>query len=232
MKAFGAQNYSDALATFKQMLTQVQGDPVIAKFAGEAALNTGDAPFALTVLKPVATSDPADWQAGALLTRTCAELGDTTCRDSGMAHMLDLHRQGITPRRMQQYILEHLKVGENTLTIRTSLEPWGYYKVYDLGQVSGNDGSIFLRITLESADADQIDFAQKYPKEASEGLRRFSLDAYRETGLNANGQRTQTHYTYKFFVGQPGYQMVRDEFIKIATGRAIAMSSRTNLTVP
>ncbi|MGI9071503.1 MAG: tetratricopeptide repeat protein [Bryobacteraceae bacterium] len=101
-KAFNAQRYSEALAVYKQMLTQLQRDPVISKFASEAALNTGDISFAMTVLKPLAAADPSDWQAAALLTRACAESGDRTCRDSGMAHMIDLHQRAITPPGMQQ----------------------------------------------------------------------------------------------------------------------------------
>ena len=133
---------------------------------------------------------------------------------------------------MQQYTLEQVKAGDNTLLIRTSLEPWGYYKVYDLGQVVDKNGKVFLRITLESNDADQVEFAQKHPKEASAGLREFSLDAYAETGLNSQGQRTQTHYTFKFFVGQPPYETVREEFLNIANGKSKPLSSRTGLVVP
>jgi len=75
-------------------------------------------------------------------------------------------------------------------------------------------------------------FAKEHPKGASEGLRRFSLDAYLETGLNSSGQRTQTHFTYKFFDGQPAYETVREEFLKVANGKATAISNRTNLIVP
>ncbi|HEY4899605.1 MAG TPA: tetratricopeptide repeat protein [Terriglobales bacterium] len=231
VKAFSAQRYADALAAFKNMLDQLPGDAVLSKFAGEAALNAGDKSFALKAVRPIAQADPNDWQAAALLTRACAESGDAACRDSGIAHMLELQRQGVTPENMQQYVVEHVKVGANTLVIWTSLVPWGHYKIYNFGQVAGSDGKVFLRITLESNDADQGLFAQEHPKEAAKGIRSFSLDAYRDTGLNANGQATQTHYTYKFFVGQPSYETIRDEFVKITDGKSTApISSRTNLT--
>jgi hypothetical protein len=42
--------------------------------------------------------------------------------------------------------------------------------------------------------------------------------------LNSNGQRTQTHYTYKFFVGQPSYETLRDEVISIADGKTKPLS--------
>lgn len=45
------------------------------------------------------------------------------------------------------------------------------------------------------------------------------------------GSVTQTHFTYKFFDGQPAYQTVKDEFLKIADGKSTAMSSRTGLIV-
>jgi len=232
MNAFHQQRYPDALAMFKQLLQQIEGDAVLSKFASEAALNTGDLTFALNLLKPLASANPDDWRAAALLTRGCAESGDTTCRDSGIAHMLDLHRRGITPPGMQQYVLERIKLGENTILIRTSVEPWGPYKIYDLAQVFNNEGKIFLRITIESSDFDQSFFADQHPKEASQGLRSFSLDAYRETGLTPDGKRTQTHYTFKMFVGQPPYETIRQAFIDIATGKSHPMTSRTHLVVP
>jgi hypothetical protein len=58
-KAFNAQRYADAFATFKQMLAHLQGDPVISKFASEAALDIGEASFCDATLKPLAATDPA-----------------------------------------------------------------------------------------------------------------------------------------------------------------------------
>jgi hypothetical protein len=231
-KASREQRYSDGFAIYKQLLTELPGDAVLSKFACETAINAGNSSFALNTLRPIAQADPYDWQAAALLTRACAETGDATCRDAGIAHMLDLQRRGITPPRMQQYVVERVKTGENILQISTSLVPWGNYKVYAVGRVSDAQGKLVLQATIESADFDQPGFAKENPEEASKGVRKFSLDAYKETGPNSSGQRTQAHYTYKFFVGQPSYETERDEFIKIATGKMTAISSRTGLIVP
>jgi hypothetical protein len=231
-KSSGAKQYADALASYKRLLTDIPGDVVLSKFASEAAINAGDTAFALNTLKPIAQADPDDWQAAALLTRACAESGDASCRDSGIAHMLDLRTRGITPLGMRQYIVEQVKTGENTLLIWTSLEPWGNYKIYAMGQVLNPQGKLFLRATLESNDTDQALFAKEHPDEAAKGLRSFSLDSYLDTGTNSNGQRTQTHASYKFFVGQPSYATIREEFIKIASGKGAPMSTRDNLIVP
>ena len=232
IKAYREQRYGDAFAIQKQLLKELAGDPILSKFASEAALHTGDTAFALSTLRPIAQADPDDWQAASMLTRACAESGDKACRDQGIAHMLDLHQRGVTPPRMQDYPVESVKIGESTLLITTSLVPWGFYKVYAYGKVTDSAGKLFLSISLESNDTDQPVFAKQHPDEAAKGIRQFSLDAYRETGLNANGQRTQTHFTYKFFDGQPPYETIRDEFIKIVSGQSSPISSRSGLVVP
>jgi hypothetical protein len=231
-KLFGGQHYAEALPIYKQLLVELPADAMLSKFASEAAVNSGDAGYALTTLKPLAAADPDDWQFAALLTRACAESGDTACRDSGIAHMLDLRHRGVTPLGMRDYIVERVKVGENTLIIRTSLEPWGNYKIYAMGQVLNSSGLRFLHASLESSDFDQPLFAKEHPEEAAKGIRRFSLDGYLETGTNGQGQRTQTHVTYKFFDGQPSYATLREDFIQIAGGKAVPLSSRPGLVVP
>jgi hypothetical protein len=224
MTAFKAQRYPDALDIYKQLLAQLNGDPVIAKLASEASLNTGDTNFALANLKPIAAANPNDWLTLALLTRACAESGDKACRDSGMTKMVDLYHSGLMPPRTQQYILERIKVGENTLVMRPSVEPWGVYKVYDMGQILDKDGKMIFRITLESSDNDQKLFAQEHPEEAAKGIRKFSIDGYKD-GVDSNGQKSQTHFTFKMMDGQPSYDTVREEFISIASGKTKAMLS-------
>jgi hypothetical protein len=98
--------------------------------------------------------------------------------------------------------------------------------------VADAKGVTFLQISLESSDGDQVFFAKQHAKEAAAGLREFTLDAYRKTGLNQAGQRTQTHFTYKYFLGQPPYDTVREEFINVASGKTSPLSSRTGLIVP
>jgi hypothetical protein len=44
--------------------------------------------------------------------------------NDGIARMRDLHRRGITPPAMQQYVVERVKTAENFLVIRMFLEPW------------------------------------------------------------------------------------------------------------
>jgi len=225
---FDRRQYAEAVSIYKELLGQLAGDAVLTKFASEAALNVGDTGFALSALKPLTTANPNDWQATALLTRACAESGDVACRDTGMVHMMELHKQGVMPAGLRQYIVERVPVGENTLLIQTSLEPWGRFHIYDLGQVLDKDGKPVMRITLESDDADQGLFAQQHPKEAAAGMRRFSYDGYGESAPNASGQRTQTHSLYEFADGLPPYAAVREKFLEIASGKSKAVTGSTH----
>lgn len=115
--------------SYQLLLKELQRDAVLSKLASEAGLNARDTTFALNTIEPLAQTDADDWQAAALLTRACAESGDTSCRDSGIARMMDLHHRGITPPSMHQYVVERVQANGNILIIRISLEPWGYFKV-------------------------------------------------------------------------------------------------------
>jgi hypothetical protein len=231
-KAFGAQKYTEALETFKQLLGELPGDAMLSKFASEAALNSGDTGFAITTLKPLAAANPDDWQAAALLTRAYAESGDAAARDAGIAHMLDLRQKGATPPGLRDYVVERVKLGDKTLIIRTSLEPWGGYHVYAIGQLADSDGKVSFRVALESDDVDQVSFAKEHPQEAAKGMRRFSLDGYTDSGVNSNGQKTQSQSLYKFMDGQPSYATLREEFIQIAKGATKGQAGREGLVVP
>jgi hypothetical protein len=231
-KAFGQKQYADSLALHQALLKDFPADPILLKFAGEDELANGDAATAMAALKPLAQADPDDWQAAAMLTRACAEAGDARCRDAQIAHMLDLHARGITPPRLQQYEVESVKVGDNTLAINTSLVPWGNYKVYALGRLTDSTGKLLFRITLESSDFDQPGFAKEHPEDAAKGRRRFSIDTYKETGTDSSGNRSETQGLYKFIDGQPSYAAIRADFLKIADGQGSPLAGRTNLKVP
>ncbi len=124
--------------------------------------------------------------------------------------MLQLYKNHLTPPHMQQYVVERIRVDQKTVVIHTSLEPWGHYHVYNYAQIFGEDGQLELRVTVESDDADQAFFASQHPKEAAAGLRSYSLDGYQDAGMNKQQQRTEKHFTFKFFVGQPSYDVVRN----------------------
>ncbi len=225
---FNGQNYADALVHYKILLKDLPNDPILLKFSSEAALDTGDTAYALNNLKPVAEANPDDWQAAGLLTRAYAESGDKANRDAGIAHMIELHKRGLTPAHLQQYLLEHVLVGGRTVLIFTSLEPWGHYKVYNYAQVFDEEAHLAQRLTLESNDSDQPLFARQHPAEAASRCPSLLHRWLRRQPPTSDGKHTETHATYKFFTGRPSYDTVREAFLSIASAKSDPVSSRIN----
>lgn len=85
-------------------------------------------------------------------------------------------------------------------------------------------------MSVETNDSDQSLFASQHPKEASQGMRLFSLDGYANSGVDPAGHATQQHFTFALFSGEPSYDTVREKFIAIAQKKLIPLSSRTGLT--
>jgi hypothetical protein len=229
VKADKAYKFSDALAAYKLLLKQMPNDSFLATYASNAALNSGDAAFAMATLKPLAQSSPDDWLVASLYTRACAEAGDAACRDAGIAHMLDLHQKGATPPTVQEYIVEHAKAGDNNIVIWASLEPQGKSKSYDFAQVSDSKGNVTLQLTVESSDRDQTLFKQLHFYEFSKGIRGYSVNAYSLGPPFKSGQRTQTKDTYHLFIGEPAYSAVREQFLKLASGKGVPINTSTSL---
>jgi hypothetical protein len=226
-KEFASADYAHALATYKQLLAAHPGNARIAKFAAEAAINTGDRPYALGLLEPLEAANPDDWQATALLVRVYAEAGEGPKRDAAMARMADLYKRGVVPARMQQYIVEKVQEPGKSILIWRSLTPWGNYHVYDYARVLDANQQLLLRITVESDDIDQPLFAKEHPTEAAAGKRQFSLDGYKEGPMRGT-QRTEVHMTFGFMVGEPTYDEVRADFLKAAMGQTAPLSDNVH----
>ena len=232
-KAFEAGEYAAALAGFKQLIKEEPENGIYKKFASEAALNIGDAGFVLETLPPVEQADPEDWQARLLLARAYAQTaeapGHTEKRDEEIAAVRKLHAADPNSAlgKLRDFKLETVHAGGKTVQFFPAFVPWGPYNVHLLARTYDETKQPGLLLTLESGDADQPLFAEQHPKEAAEGLRSFSLDGYRPGPKTADGQATQTHFTYGFFIGEPAYDAVRAQMLAILAGTQKPLSSRT-----
>lgn len=231
-KDFAAEQYGPALATLKPLVAQLPpGSPaqgMLAKYAAEAALNTGDRAYALGLLKPIEAADAYDWQAKSLLARADAEAGDKPARDAELASLTRMHKEMPSAQigKLTQILLERdVLANGGTIRIWYSLEPWGRYKTYLFSRVFDKAGQQTLRIALESSDFDQPMFVKEHPEQAARGDRRFSLDGYGQDVKAANGGVTQTHMTFGFFDGRPPYDTVRARMLTIAEGKGAPISS-------
>lgn len=112
-----AQQNDDAttLASGRKRLPALAPGTTLCDFVTQltagSAVETGDAVFALSLLKPFTDAHPDDWRAASLLARAYAESGDKSLRDEQVAHVIDLHKKTSDPTFAKVHIFPIQKVG-------------------------------------------------------------------------------------------------------------------------
>ena len=231
-ESFAAGKWADAYAKLKPIHEAVPGNTLVAKFTAEAVINTGDAAYAQSILTPLLAATPDDWQARSLQARIHAEAHNDAARDAELKQLTVQHANTADARfhQLTTILIERDTLpGGGHLDLFYSLQPWSRYNIYEMARVYDASGKQALRITLESADFDQVSWAKQHPDLAAKGERMFSLDGYRDQPATATVQATQTHYTYGFLDGRPPYDVVRDRMIAIASGKGAVQSSTSGI---
>lgn len=178
---------ADVLASGKKLLPALKpGTPLadfVTQITADAALETGDIAYALTLIKPFTYTHPADWRSAALLVRLLAESGDKALRDQQIANLLKMHKQTKDPdfAKLHIFPIQKVKLHSGYAVFLYPFEPLAPHNVYLIALIYTNEGEENCRIELESLDVDQAFFKGKKP-----GERRFSIDTFRKNETNAN----------------------------------------------
>jgi len=231
-KAAGAGLWGDALAALKPLHQQLPDDADLTRFTAECALDAGDAAYALAQVEPLVEDKPGNWQERMLMARAYAEMHDAAKRDASLQSLAESYASGRHAKlnSVQVFLVERVALAKGHMDLYWSLVPWSPYHIFEMARVFDAAGQQVERLTLESGDGDQPLWAQQHPQQAAQGMRMFSMDGYTDQ-IAANGQHTQTHFTYGFFDGRPSYDAVRDKMAAIAEGKAGPMSSRSGIPV-
>jgi hypothetical protein len=205
----------------------------LTRFTAEVAINSGDAAYALGLLKPVVVAKPENWQELMLMARAYAQSQDAASRDAALATLMELHASGQHPKlnEVQVFLIERIALPDGHIDVYYSLVPWSRYQIYEMARVFNSTGQQVQRITLESNDFDQPLWAQHHLKEAAQGMRMFSMDAYTEQ-FAPDGTHTQTHVTLGFFDGRPSYDTVRGKMVGTVSGKAAPLSKTSGIPMP
>jgi hypothetical protein len=228
-----AGKWSEALATLRPLHDLLLDDVDLTRFTAECAIDAGDRAYALTLLEPIVADKPSSWQELLLETRAYAEQHNDAARDKSFAALAELfnsHRHAKL-NAIQIFLVERVPLPNGHMDLYMSLVPWSRYSIYEMARVFNASGQQLQRITLESNDLEQAGWAKEHPDLAAKGMRFFSMDGYTEQ-VQPNGTGTQTHYTYGFFDGNPGYVAVRDRMVAIATNKTGPMSKTEGIPVP
>lgn len=207
-----ARKFSTALSEAQTILFANPASPKATKLVGVVLLDQQKPNDALPYFKKALQLAPGDPTIHGLLLQGYAESGDKTNRDAQRAILRSLHSDGKHPgfARIPAYLIETIPVGDKIVQATEFYEPFGEFHFYYRFNLFDTKGNILSFFALESDDTDQVLFAQKHPKEAAAGQRRFSLDGYSKS---ADGHVSQALYT--FFDGEPSYDDLRALIVKL-----------------
>jgi hypothetical protein len=214
---FIAGRFGDALGALRNLLAQVPSNTpahnALAERTAEAALESGERAFAISLLKPVEERDGNDCSARTLLARAYAEEGRFAERDVEISAITALHEARKSPAgKLDVFLLEQHRLEHGGIvSIWYALRPWGPHNTHLYSEILDGSGNMKLRIELDSDDPDQVYFREVHPDLAAKGDRRFSLDAF-ATDRTGNVE----HALIQFYDGRPSYDAVRERILKIA----------------
>ena len=179
----------------------------ITKLTAQAALETGDTNYALTLIKPLAELPPTDWVAAELLARLYAESENKELRDRQIAHLLDLHSHTSDKQFAEQltFTIQRIKLHSGYAVLLYPFKPLKPYNAYLIAEIWTNEGNMDYRIELESMGIDQLLFKAKKP-----GERRFSIDTFVES------KKGEKQALMGFIDGIFDYDLMRDRLIEVA----------------
>jgi hypothetical protein len=228
VQQFTKEDYAGSLAGLRQLLVEIPGDPLMSKFAAEAAINTGDYPTARSLISGVLATNPDDWQAHTLHARLTAQEGDGPARDAEIKAIKAMGQKGTMPQNVTQFPIERVKVGDRSLLIFQSVYPWGKSRVYNYARLFDSSGKLLMWFTLDSSDMEQTFYLKEHPEAATSGARQFAYDGYSDNGANAQGQHGMSQALYGFVYKEPTYDEMRAKFIQIAGGQGQPAATSTS----
>lgn len=207
-----AGNFAAALTGAKGIVAANPQSPKAQKLMGVVLLDQQKPAAALPYFQKALQLAPNDPTVNELLLQAYAQTGDKTGRDQQIAILRGYHNDGKHPEfaRIPSFLIETIPVGGKIVQANEYFTPYGQYHFYYRFNVFDAKQHLESFLALESDDADQVLFAQKHPKEAAAGKRRFSLDGY---ALAPDGHVIQALYT--FYDGEPSYDTVRDLVVKL-----------------
>jgi hypothetical protein len=211
---------ADVLENGKKLLPALKPDTPLANFVTQitagSALETGEASYALSLLKPFADTHPQEWHAATLLARLYAESDQKALRDQQIAHVIALHKQTSDADfgKLHIFPIQRVNLHSGYAMFLYPFEPLRPENSYLVALIYTREGKQDYRIELESADVDQAFFKAKKP-----GERRFSIDSFRKNETNANWPDSQA--LNGFVEGIFDYDTMRDQMVNVANGEKL-----------
>lgn len=212
-----AKKFAEALPILEAMAAKHPTTGILWNL-GQSAVEVGDYPKALRAWQAYRIEKPDDWHVRTKLVQAYQALGDLTARDRERAELVALWQAGTNAELSQQQVFcrEQLRVDGKKVMALEYFKPAGPTMVVYSFVVLGDDGKQQFKVSLGSYDVTNqvaLELGER-PKDK----RLYHLDLYREN----------LHQTHGFFLGQPGYDVIRPLVLDVIAGKHKPASASTH----
>jgi len=174
---------------------------------------------AIADFQKVLALKPDAWVAHNNLSLIYAEKGDWAAFDKERAIMKEARDKNLSGiDKTSGDTIDEFSVNGEDYEVRYFYTLHGGYQVRYLILHFGKDGKADHWIEIESLDVDQAMYKQAHPKEAAAGGRVYTMDT-----MQANGNQG----LIKFYEGEPTYETVRADAMKVLQGQSKPSATTT-----
>ncbi len=207
LAAMKAGDNAKALDAFEQVVKSDPNNATANLLAASAALAVYKGELAIKYAERALELDPKDWKIHTTLVAAYAAGGQTHQRDEERDLLRKLHDDPRAPDALKSsgFLLEMFPVKDYRVDAVEYFQPVGKFHIYYRFLVRDKQGKRVWEIDAQSDDFDQKSWAQAHPAEAKQGQRQYALE----------GSGGDKQVTYRTFSGNPSYDWIRGEVVKI-----------------
>lgn len=218
-EAFEANNFSEALKLYKEVLAILPDDPAVLYNGGVAAFGIKEFNTAQDFWSRLKKVDPEDWMARAKLIQTYQALNKIAERDKERGELFELRKSKKVKELSDApvYCREQFESNGYKIMVLEHFELEGSRALRYAFIVSKPDKSEEFKITLGSYSMTNAVWRETTKPTPKEGDRLFHIDGYYNWG----------HATIGMYHPEPTYEETRAIVIKVLEGKSKPISSTT-----
>jgi tetratricopeptide (TPR) repeat protein len=197
----------EALTAFEQAVSSEPENEQANLLAASAALDIYEGETAVKYAEKAKQLAPDDWRVNTTLVAAYAIAGHKQQRDAErlLLHKLHDDPHAVEAAQANGFLLEMFPAKKYRVDAIEYFHPMGKFHLYYRFLVRDAAGKRVWEFGLQSDDLNQASWAKVHPQEAAAGKRQFSLQ----------GEGGGQHADYRLFSGDPDYDELRAEVVRI-----------------
>jgi tetratricopeptide (TPR) repeat protein len=211
LAALHAGHAQQALDLFKQAIAADPQSSPANLLAATAAIQLLQPSAAVTYAERARALEPNNWKIDTTLVTAYAMDMDTRKRDAERYLLRQAHADAKLPdaRETSGFLLDRFQAGKYVVDAVEYFKPIGTFNMYFRFLVHNAAGALVWTIQVDSDSLNEVSWAQAYPTQAAQGERQFQIES----------SPAEDQVQYKSFSGQPNYDWIRGQVIKIVSAQ-------------